>query len=423
MRRQSLNWQFVLTLTVTLAACLTHVSISDAQRRSRTHRTQPGPTHKFSLDFSARNIKFELINNLPLVQARVNDSDPLWFIFDTGASDTVIDTKRAAALGLKANGRIISTGSAGKAEAQRVRNVSIIFPGFEITGLTVYTLPIDFFSAHFGIPISGVIGNDIIGRVVTEIDYEKKELSFYDAASYPAAAGPDSQTFSVTLQDHLPMIQASFGLANRSFSGIFEIDTGSTGAIEINTPFVRRHRLLSLAKRSKKHNIGGVGGTAEAVTTRLESVTLGDYRLPNSIGQLSLAKQGDYSSRHYDGLLGGQIFRRFKLIVDLSRQRIIFQPNSSLNEAFEADMSGLELVADGDDLATYVIDDLEPGTPATEAGIKGGETLLAIDGRPASEFSLEEIRRMFMYDGREYDLTLKRDAETIHVKLKLRRLV
>lgn len=48
---------------------------------------------------------------------------------------------------------------------------------------------------------------------------------------------------------------------------------------------------------------------------------------------------------------------------------------------------------------------------------------MAIDDKPARNFSLEEIRRMFMYDGREYELTLKRDAETIHVKLKLRRLV
>ena len=379
--------------------------------------------HKFSSGSSARNIKFEIINNLPVVQARVNNSDPLWFIFDSGATNTVIDTKRAAALALKAQGKIVSTGSAGPAEAQRVRNVMIQFPGFEIARLTVYTLPVDFFSAHFGIPISGVVGNDIIGRVVTEIDYEKKELSFYDAPTYQVEANPDSQTFPVTLQDGLPMVQASFELANREFSGTFEIDTGSTGAVEINTPFVRRHNLLSLAKQSKKENLGGVGGTAEAVATRLESVTLGQYRLTSSIGKLSLAKQGDYSSRRYDGLLGGQIFRRFKLVVDLSRRRITFQPNGSLNDPFEADMSGLELVADGDDLGTYVIDDLEPNTPAVEAGIKGGETLLAIDDKPATNFSLEEIRRMFMYDGREYDLTLKRDAETIHVKLKLRRLV
>jgi len=421
MRTRLSSRRSLLTLSLLIAACLTNISVTAGQRRSEKRPTQSAPAHKFSSGSSARNIKFEIINNLPIVQARVNNSDPLWFIFDTGATYTVIDTKRAAALGLKARGKIVSTGSAGQAEAQLVRDVTIHFPGFEVSRLTVYTLPVDFFSGHFGIPISGVIGNDIIGRVVAEIDYEKKELGFYDVTSYRPEAG--GQTFPVTLQDRLPMIQTEFELANRQFSGIFEIDTGSTGALQINTPFVRRHRLLSLAKRSKKERLGGVGGTAEAVATRLESVTLGKYRLANSIGKLSLAKQGDYSSRRYDGLLGGQIFRRFKLIVDLSRRRITFQPNNSLNDPFEADMSGLELVADGDDLATYVIDDLEPATPAAEAGIKGGETLLAIDGRPASEFSLEEIRRMFMYDGREYDLTLKRDAETIHVKLKLRRLV
>lgn len=420
MTRLIWSWRFLLTLSLTVA-CLTHVSTSAAQRRSKTRLAPAGPVQKFVSGSDARNIKFEVINNLPLVQVRVNNSDPLWFIFDTGATNTVIDTKRAAALGLKAGGKIVATGSAGQAEAQRVRDVMIQFPGFEIARLAIYTLPIDFFSAHFGIPISGIIGNDIIGRVVAEIDYEKKELGFYDVATYRLEG--DGQTFPVTLQHGLPMIQAKFELADQSFSGIFEIDTGSTGAVQINTPFVRRRNLLALAKKSKKENLGGVGGTAEAVATRLESVTLGKYRLANSIGKLSLAKQGDYSSRSYDGLLGGQIFRRFKLIVDLSRNRIIFQPNGSLNEPFEADMSGLELVADGDDLATYVIDDLEPNTPATEAGIKGGETLLAIDGRPASQFSLEEIRRIFMYDGREYDLTLKRDAEKIHVKLKLRRLV
>jgi hypothetical protein len=36
---------------------------------------------------------------------------------------------------------------------------------------------------------------------------------------------------------------------------------------------------------------------------------------------------------------------------------------------------------------------------------------------------LEEIRRMFQYDGREHNLTLKRDGQTIKVKLKLRRLI
>jgi len=166
-----------------------------------------------------------------------------------------------------------------------------------------------------------------------------------------------------------------------------------------------------------------VGGTAEAVTTRLESLMFGKFRLLNLISKLSQATQGDYASSRYDGLLGGQIFRRFKLIVDLSHRRIIFETNRALNDPFEADMSGLELVADDPDLSSYLIDEVEPNTPAAEAGIKGGETIIAIDDRAASEFKLEEIRRMFQYDGREHNLTLKRDGQTIKVKLKLRRLI
>src|ERR1044071_4185905 len=160
MAKHSLSWRSMLTLSLIVTACLTHVSVAAGQRRSKKRTTQSGPAHKFSSGSSARNIKFEIINTLPVVQARVNNSDPLWFIFDTGASNTVIDTKRAAALGLEARGKIVSTGAAGQAEAQLVRNVTIQFPGFEVARLTVYTLPIDVFSAHFGVPISGVIGND-----------------------------------------------------------------------------------------------------------------------------------------------------------------------------------------------------------------------------------------------------------------------
>src|SRR5262245_6732977 len=143
MMKPLLSPRSLLTLSLILTACLTDVAVTAAQRRPKKRPTQSGTVHKFSAGSSARNIKFELINNLPVVQARVNNSDPLWFIFDTGATNTVIDTKRAAALGLEAKGKIVSTGSAGKAEAQRVRGVTIQFPGFEVVRLTIYTLPID----------------------------------------------------------------------------------------------------------------------------------------------------------------------------------------------------------------------------------------------------------------------------------------
>jgi len=34
-------------------------------------------------------------------------------------------------------------------------------------------------------------------------------------------------------------------------------------------------------------------------------------------------------------VVGGEIFRRFKMIIDYSRKRMILEPNQSFNDAFE----------------------------------------------------------------------------------------
>jgi C-terminal processing protease CtpA/Prc len=135
--------------------------------------------------------------------------------------------------------------------------------------------------------------------------------------------------------------------------------------------------------------------------------------------KFSRATKGDDASAKYDGQLGGQIFSRFKMIVDLSRRRMILEPNARIDAPFVEDISGLEVIGDGENFSTYVINDVEEGSPGAEAGIQEDDVLTAIDGRAASEFTLEEIRGMFMQNECEYLLTIKRGSETRQVKLKL----
>jgi len=98
----------------------------------------------------------------------------------------------------------------------------------------------------------------------------------------------------------------------------------------------------------------------------------------------------------------------------------MLEPNSHFAEPYEIDMSGIELVADGDKL---LIDDVDEDSSAAEAGVKGGDILLAINGRPAAEFTLDQIRTMFMQDGKEYLLSLKRDGKVLEIKLRLKRII
>jgi len=56
---------------------------------------------RFTAGRSALTIPFKLFNNHIYLRVSVNGSAPLWFVLDTGAPITMIDTKHARTLGLK----------------------------------------------------------------------------------------------------------------------------------------------------------------------------------------------------------------------------------------------------------------------------------------------------------------------------------
>src|SRR5713101_4527882 len=78
------------------------------------------PTDSADLQFasgqSARRIPFEFVGNHIYLHGRVNDSDLLWFLLDTGAAASYLDVQRAKSLGFMGQG-------------SSVKNVSITFPG------------------------------------------------------------------------------------------------------------------------------------------------------------------------------------------------------------------------------------------------------------------------------------------------------
>src|SRR5206468_1222475 len=65
----------------------------------------------FASGASALGIPFELNSNHIYLQARVNGSAPLWFLFDSGAGSSLVDLKRAKELGLKLKGSFQARGA------------------------------------------------------------------------------------------------------------------------------------------------------------------------------------------------------------------------------------------------------------------------------------------------------------------------
>ena len=407
---------FILLISV-------QVNAHQAKRKRLARRSpQPPPTVRFVSGTSSVKIPFESSSNLILLQARVNDSAPLWFIFDTGADSTVIDSQLAKVLRLKPRGKEVGTGSAGTATALIFRGVSIRLPNVEALNLKIAALPIDFLSSPLGRKISGVIGNDILKEFVVEVDYASQVINLYEPRSYQYS-GP-GEVIPITLDDNLPFVRARIALEKRSpVEGKFELDSGSTGAITFNTPFVNKYKLLDSISRTSQSRVGGVGGTAQAFSGRVKAMRLGSFELENSVARFSRATRGDDASAKYDGLIGGEIFRRFKVVFDFSRRQMILEPNAQFSEPYEVDMSGLDIATEGKDFSVVVVNEVEKNSPGAEAGIRDEDIIGAIDGRPTKEFTLTLIRKMFMQDGKEYLISLKRGQKEVQATLKLRRLI
>ncbi|SRR6266403_166998 len=389
------------------------------QIRDKTGRkpVNPAPNYHFTSGTSALGIPFQLSSNFVLVQLRVNNSRPLWFLFST-ASTSVIDTRIAKELGLPVQGKE----DLGGIEAGLIHGISLALPGVTALNQTVAVLPLEFLSSWMGQPVAGLIGYDFISQFVIEVDYATSKMNVYASASYRYSGSGD--VIQIKFIDKSPFIAVKVAMEGReAVEGTFEFATESSGVLVVQRSFAEAHQLLNSTKSFRLGNVGGdEGSMSRTLQGRVRNIQVGRFVINNPIVSFSRAEAGKVATGG-DGQIGGEVLRRFRLILDYSRQLIVLEPNKHLAQPVEADMSGFELVAEGADLKTLTINEVLANSPAAEAGLQEEDELIAINRRPVTEFSLEQIRQMLKQEGKEYFLKLKRGSQTLQVRLKMRRLI
>jgi C-terminal processing protease CtpA/Prc len=78
-----------------------------------------------------------------------------------------------------------------------------------------------------------------------------------------------------------------------------------------------------------------------------------------------------------------------------------------------------------EDPSGFKVIDVMKGTPASEAGIQVGDTITAIDGKPAAGIHLYDLRKRLRDAdaGTMVDFAIKHGSDTNDVKLTLRNLI
>jgi predicted aspartyl protease len=373
---------------------------------------------------SSYKIPFVLSNNLVILQASINGSQPLDFILDTGASTSVINDSRAKQLGLKLEAKTDAATQGGSIEASFVKGVSLRLSGFEFPRMTLAAIRLSGLEAGLGRRVDGILGYEIFNRFVVEIDYASRVVTFYEPQGYKYSGR--GEVIPISIEDSTPFVVGRI-TGPKLIKGNFLIDTGAPGILNIAGPFAAKHKLLDSVPHTISITSGALlAGRSSGKIGRVKGFQMGSLVVKDPVVNFShdiAGSEGDEASTEYGGLIGGEILRRFKLIADYSGKRIILEPNRSLSERYEFDMSGMSLAAGGEDLKTIKIRALVENSPATEAGFNLGDTIIAIGGKSTAEMTLEKIRRMFRQAGRRYSLSIKRGESVLPIKIKTRRLI
>jgi predicted aspartyl protease len=381
------------------------------------------PNIRFASGKSALKIPFELYDNVIFIKAQINNSQRLSFILDTGAAISIIDARLAEELKLKSQNKVKASGTGGSVGGSLIEGITISLSGAEVLNQRIAALPLNSLSPHIGHTIDGIIGYDFIQQFVIEIDYTAKAISLFapDAFKYSGSG----EIIPIKIHEGRAFMPLKIGLAGHDLiEGEFEIDTGSNGAVSINKPFVEANKLLQiLPKSNSTFNDAGIGGSSTLVNARIKEIQIGRFVIKSLIADLSLESEGENANSGYAGLIGTEVFRRFKVILDYAHSRIILEPNKFFAEPQEADMSGIDLIAESDSFRVFKIDSVKANSPAAEAGLRKGDIITAINNRPAAEFNLYQISQLFMKAGQEYALSIQRGNQALQTKIKLRRLI
>jgi hypothetical protein len=259
------------------------------------------------------------------VRARLNNSAPLWFVLDTGASASAIDARRAQALGLKSAGNVGAGTTGGSTPVQFTTGVNFTLPGVKLINQTVISTPFRKEVLQVKPNLGGILGYDFISRFVVEIDYLHNTLTLYDPKTYRYEGPGKRVPISI---DGTPFVSAEVKTSGHDpVTGRFEIDTGYDGAITLYQPFVKAHPVLQPPAESERTMRQDLGHTSEAVRAPVERFTLSGFSFSNLVANFTVTDEGAGANEDVAGLIGNKILSRFKVIFDYSRHEMILEPN------------------------------------------------------------------------------------------------
>jgi hypothetical protein len=349
-------------------------------------------------------IPFKLVNNLVIIEMKINGSEPLNFILDSGVGPMIISDP-AIVDTLQTGNSILypirGRGIGPELEAYLINNVKVTIGKHASGNLTVVLLKDDPFKLSFflGIPVHGIIGSDFFTSFKVRLNYTRKKLTFYN---FDVATKGYRKRIPLKVIGAKPYIDIALTEENGKIDSLLLlVDTGAGHAVSLDLSDENKGIQPNTTIPA---NLGiGLSGPISGFIGRVNNIKFGDFSFSHVI--TAFPHYEDEKLREImtkqDGSIGGEILRRFNLFFDYSKSELSLNKNRNYKEPFEYDMSGIEIyVISEDGVNRFFISRIEKDSPAEQVGLEVDDEIISSGLKKVQDLSLDGIYDLFKYESK-----------------------
>jgi hypothetical protein len=336
---------------------------------------QPGLTHvgRHPVTLPAR-----LLGNVLVVEASWDKFGPYHFVIDTGSSVTLVSPELARRYGTSESPPVgvpkvrvrSSEGGTVLLDAVTLTKIQLGGARFDVPALVFDCSEL---SAHFGVPIDGILGFPLFRDAVLTLDYPNERIVL--RRDIPDEGLP-GEAILFNNADKTPLIPIRVG--DRQIAAL--IDSGSGAALALNPAGLSPRFLFGPVEGPTVSTLAG--DRPSSVGRLAEVVRLGSFDIPDPVTDVT----DELSS------LGGGVLRHFTITFDQEDNEVFFQHEPADSLAIPP-LRGTGL-SFSETPAYWKVVGVVQDSSAGEAGVRPGDLVSRINDEPVASWDLSRYERL-----------------------------
>ena len=263
-------------------------------------------------------------------------------------------------------------------------------------------------------PLAGLLGLEVVERFVARLDYRAGTLTLLPRDEPVRCA---SRWLDAQFTDDMPTIEASLD----DIRAPFTIDSGNNGSIMLYQHWLTGQGVAERYVHGVESVSYGAGGASRNSISYARYFRAGGGTVLAPMVRTSDDKGGVSLSVSEAGNLGTDTLANFTITLDYGHSRVCMDYVPGY-ERVPFNRAGLRAVKSDPD--TVLLTLVNNGGPAAQAGLKRGDKLLAVDGRPAKELDGGSLTRAFTQPaGTRVNVQYSHDGEIRRAEVLLRDLL